>query len=126
MGGEGHVDARWRLRRRVAFNGIGSNGIEGWFSLLCGLSYLLMIFMCLLLSFAFLDPRLYALVVSLLFVCGGGRIMCLFWRVFVCRRRVSFVFGGVCRFVCCERWLVHGGGSGSVVLCFWSFFYILS
>ena len=46
-GGEDHVDARWRLRRRAPFN-----RIEGWFRLCCGLFDLLMIFMYLMLSFA--------------------------------------------------------------------------
>ena len=45
--GEGHDDARWRLRRRAAFN-----GTKGWFWFYLGLSGLLMIFICLLLSFA--------------------------------------------------------------------------
>ena len=46
-GGEGHVDARLRLRRRTAFNRIG-----GWFTLCWGLFDLLLIFMRLVFSFA--------------------------------------------------------------------------
>ncbi len=46
-GGEGHVGTRWRLRHRAAFN-----GSEGWFWLHGGLSDLLIIFVCFLLSFA--------------------------------------------------------------------------
>ncbi len=54
-GGKGHVDARWRLRRRAALN-----GIEGRFWLCWGLSDLIIIFMCLLLSIE----------------CGGCLVLC--------------------------------------------------
>ena len=64
--GECHVDARWRLRRQAAFNGIG-----GEVSLSCGLSFLVVVLLWNLFPFAwggflvkfFLGLRLYLLLV---------------------------------------------------------------
>ncbi len=64
-GGECHIDARWRLRRRAAFNRFG-----GWVSLCYGLCVCFVVLLCNLFPFAwggflvlcfFLDLRLYLL-----------------------------------------------------------------
>ena len=75
---------------------------------------------------AFLDLRLYALVVSLLLLCVGGSVcMTVLGESLFCRC-VPCVFGEGYRVVCCGRWWDHGEGFGAIMLRFRSFCEILS